>query len=354
MTLVHADNRRRTTRVVRAMQGATLALAVLGSALVAAPGHTSVLIAGTKKPAAGVEVAIRTVTVSATAGSSTIGTLREERLTSPDRVVVRDDLGVVATFTVGSRTVSLRGPQRTFAESTTTATITTTTWVRLLDQPFGGTVDHGWLTARLGDTSDDILELTRQYTTGAPERRNAAGLRIAGDASYGRLLVDGTREEGSDFNDYLGVPWSYGTSVDQPEANQYGAMDCSGYVRTAFGYRAGIPMTLQPRGAGALPRRAVQMSDSAPGVMVIPNTGTRPSNTAVLLPGDLVFFDASTDDGTLVDHVGIYLGVDSAGAPRFVSSRKSADGPTMGDIRGRSTLSGTGLYATTFRSARRL
>ncbi len=88
--------------------------------------------------------------------------------------------------------------------------------------------------------------------------------------------------------------------------------------------------------------------------MVIPNTGTRPPNSSALLPGDLVFFDASTHDGTQFDHVGIYVGVDSAGAPRFVSSRKSADDPTMGDIRGRSTLSGTGLYATTFRSARRL
>jgi hypothetical protein len=67
-----------------------------------------------------------------------------------------------------------------------------------------------------------------------------------------------------------------------------------------------------------------------------------------------VFFDASADEGTLVDHVGIHLGIDSAGAPRFVSSRKGADGPTMGDVRGRSMLSGSRLYATSFRVVRRL
>ncbi|MDP9389902.1 MAG: C40 family peptidase [Actinomycetota bacterium] len=281
------------------------------------------------------------------------GTVREKRLSNPDRVVVSDDAGVVATFTLRSRTVTVRGPQRVFAESTTTATVSTTTWVRLLDTGFGGTVDYGWLAARLTDTSEDVLELARQYVTGAPERVDASGLRIAGDASYGPLLADGTREEGSDFNDYLGMAWTYGASVDEPEARQYGAMDCSGYVRSVYGYRLGVPMSLQPDGA-RLPRRAVDMAASGPGVLVIPDRGTRPNTADALLPGDLVFFDASTDDGTLIDHVGMYLGVDSAGALRFVSSRKGADGPTMGDVRGRSTLSGTGLYATAFRAARRL
>ena len=75
---------------------------------------------------------------------------------------------------------------------------------------------------------------------------------------------------------------------------------------------------------------------------------------AVLAPGDVVSFDASSDDGSDIDHTGIYLGVDQAGHARFVSSRKSADGPTMGDLRGRSTLDGTGYYATAFRTARRI
>lgn len=67
-----------------------------------------------------------------------------------------------------------------------------------------------------------------------------------------------------------------------------------------------------------------------------------------------MFFDANPDDGTLVDHVGMYLGPDSVGAPRFISTRKSVNGPTLGDVGGRSVLSGTGLYATTWRAARRL
>jgi hypothetical protein len=283
----------------------------------------------------------------------TTGPVREHRLASPDRVVLRDDHGVVATFTVGARTVVVRGPERVFAESTTAATVTTTSWVRLLAEPFTGTVDRAWLSARLTDTRDDVLSVAAQYLTGATDRLDATGLRIAGDASYGPLLADGSREEGSDFNDHLGLPWTYGTTVDQPEARQYGSLDCSGYVRAVFGHRMGMPLTLQPDGA-RLPRRAVQLADSAPGVLVIPDTGTRPTDLSALLPGDLVFFDASTDDGTLIDHVGIHLGTDSAGAPRFVSSRKGADGPTMGDVRGRSTLSGTGLYASAFRAARRL
>ena len=335
---------RRATRVGRRAQAA-LAVGLLGTAVLDAADGGLPLAVTSAPPG--------TVLQATTTVLGTSGPLREERLSAPDRVVVHDDRGPVATFTVGSRSVALRGPQRTFSESTTAASVTTTTWVRLLPQPFTGTVDTGWLAARLGDTSEDVLEVARQYLTGAPDRWDASGQRVAGDASYGPLLSDGTREEGSDFNDYLGSAWSYGTTVDRPEVHQYGALDCSGYVRMVFGHRAGMPLTLEPDGL-ALPRRAVQMNDSAPGVMVVPDTGRRPSSLTALQPGDLVFFDASTDDGTLVDHVGVHLGTDSAGAPRFLSSRKGADGPTMGDVRGRSVLSGTGLYATSFRSARRL
>ena len=52
--------------------------------------------------------------------------------------------------------------------------------------------------------------------------------------------------------------------------------------------------------------------------------------------------------------VGIYLGLDSAGHPRFISSRKVANGPTMGDRGGASLLTGDGLYASAFREAKRL
>jgi cell wall-associated NlpC family hydrolase len=243
---------------------------------------------------------------------------------------------------------------RVFAEPrTTTATVSSTTWVRLLPQAFTGTVDTAWLQTERADTSPDLLATAVQYVTGAPKLLAADGTRLAGDADYGPLRSDGTRAEGSDFNDYLGVSWGYGSTVDNPENDELGSLDCSGFIRMVTGYRAGLAMTLSPDGV-RLPRRAVQMLSSAPGVVTVPNTGARPTSTAALSPGDLVFFDASTDDGTLVDHVGMYLGPDSAGAPRFISSRKTVNGPTLGDVGGRSVLSGTGLYATTWRAARRL
>ena len=81
---------------------------------------------------------------------------------------------------------------------------------------------------------------------------------------------------------------------------------------------------------------------------------TRPALPAALQAGDLVFFDASTTDGTQIDHAGIYLGSDSSGRARFISSRQTADGPTLGDVGGASILTGTGYWATAFRAVRRL
>lgn len=294
---------------------------------------------------------------SAPLPAATAGAAREWRLktlSSPARVQVLDGRGVVATFTVGARTVNVRGPVRTFAEPTTTAaTISSATRVRLLREPFAGTVDRAWLEAALADASPDVLALSLQYVLGAPTVADESGRVISGDASYGPLQLDGTRQEGSDFNDYLAVPWHYDGVVDNPEAAQAGSLDCSGFLRMVLGYRSGLALTLNPDGV-RLPRRAHQMLSSAPGLVTIANSGARPTSTAALAPGDLVFFDASTDDGTAVDHVGLYLGVDSAGAARFISSRKTADGPTLGDVSGRSVVTGTGHYALAWRAARRL
>jgi cell wall-associated NlpC family hydrolase len=182
---------------------------------------------------------------------------------------------------------------------------------------------------------------------------DASGLKIAGDADYGPLLADGSRQEGSDFNDYLGVSWTYGTSVDQPEDSQFGSLDCSGFMRMLFGYRSKVPLTLSPNGT-ALPRRAYQILDSAPGVVTVPNTGKQVTTFSGLSPGDLVFFDASSDDGTQIDHVGMYLGLDAGGNHRFISSRKVLNGPTLGDDGGKSILNGSGYYASAFRAVRRL
>jgi cell wall-associated NlpC family hydrolase len=280
------------------------------------------------------------------------------RATDPARTIVTNAKGSwVATFTDCAFTVTVRGPQRTFAEATASHPVKSTTWVRLLPAPFDGAVDMVWLEQARADTSPDLLAIAMQYTANAPARIDENGLTYAGDAAYGPLQADGTRQEGSDFNDYLGISRTYENKVDKPEAHQFGSLDCSGFVRMVFGYRGGMAMTLARDANGtALPRRAVQMAASAPGVLTIPDSGTRVSaaDLARLAPGDLVFFDVSTDDGTLIDHVGIYLGKDTAGNHRLISSRKTANGPTLGDSGGRSVLNGSGLYAVGFRAARRV
>jgi cell wall-associated NlpC family hydrolase len=121
-----------------------------------------------------------------------------------------------------------------------------------------------------------------------------------------------------------------------------------------FGYRMGVPMTLSPDGGSSLPRRAADIASSAPGVVVIANKGVRPGSRSLLQPGDLVFFDASVDDAGQIDHVGIFLGRDAYGHDRFLSSRRIANGPTLGNLGGTSVLDGTGLYAASFRTARRI
>ena len=275
------------------------------------------------------------------------------RLTDPARTVVSEpSRGWLATFTDGARTVTLAGPARRFAEPNTPATIETTTWVRVLDAPFAGSVDVAWLFTALDDPSPDLFGLALQYVKGAPAIIDDDGLQIAGEASYGPLGDDGPQER-SDFNDYLGISWAYPTWVDTPEPAEFRCLDCSGYIRMIWGYRSGIPMSWRPDGT-SLPRRAVFMAESAPGIMVIPDSGTRTTEYDRLAPGDLVFFDVSTNDGHDIDHVAMYLGLASAGHHRFISSRKGANRPTMGDTKGKSILDGTGLFARGFRAARRL
>lgn len=290
----------------------------------------------------------RTASVTSTTSSTTTSTDTSGwtfvRASSPARTLVKDANGkLLATLTDGSRSAVLTGPARTFAETTTSATVRTTAWA--------GQVDTAWLSAALSDRSADALAVAAQYVTGATPLTTADGTLIASDASYGPL-VDGARQEGSDWNDYLQVTAVYDGLPDAPEAAQVGALDCSGFVRMVYGRRLGHPLVLAPDGV-RLPRRATQMHTHGPGTLVA-SSATRLTDLSRLLPSDLVLFDASTDDGTAVDHVGIYLGKDSAGSPRFVSSRKTVDGPTLGDVGGRSTLDGTGLYASSLRAVRRI
>jgi NlpC/P60 family len=285
---------------------------------------------------------------------------------NPRRVAVTDsDDHWIATYTLGSHTVTLTGPTRSLIEGS--VSVTHSTWVRMLPLPFDGVINSTWLddaqTANL-QAIPDILAIAIQYIAGSPSLISSDGFQIAGDASYGPL--DGeSRLEGSDFNDYLGVAWDYAVDgQDQPEPNQKGCLDCSGYIRMVWGYRHSfeasgytdqIPLSLsiQPD-CSTLPRRAWQMSIGAPGIAVIPNQGVQVTDISRVSIGDLVFFDTDQSDGRAIDHVGMYLGIDSAGRHRFISSRKSINGPTFRDLQGKSVLDGTGYYAKAFRTTRRL
>ena len=267
---------------------------------------------------------------------------------------VFDSTGWVATFTNGSRSVALRGSSRVFAEkSGTPYSISHNIWVRLLNEPFTGNINTTWLRNELANKSDDILSISMQYTDGAPTLKDTQGSVYASDADYGPLTSSGTREEGSDFNDYLGIPWTYRGVTDSPDPNKIKSLDCSGYMRMLWGYRLGIPLapadTDQPN---TLPRRAVQMEKAKIGNYIL--TSSNVKRFDYLQPGDLLFFNVSTDDGTAVDHVGMYIGKDSGNNYRFISSRKTANGPTMGDLGGKSIVNGSGFYASGLVSAKRL
>jgi cell wall-associated NlpC family hydrolase len=258
----------------------------------------------------------------------------------------------LATFTLGARTVAVAGTQRTFAEDTAGAAVITSTYVRLLPEPFTGGVDGAWLRSAMTDTSQDLLAIAAQYSRHAPALSDASGLQTAGDADYGPASEDGKLRKGADFNDYLGIPWDYPGNADPPEPDELGALDCSGFVRMIFGYRGGMPMTREPAD-GLLPRRSFEMLDAAPGSVIYRSTDQL-EELAGIQPGDLVFFNAEPDAASQIDHVGVFVGVDTQGNHRFVSSRKTADGPTMGDEGGRSILNGTGHYAEALRGVRRL
>ncbi|ARZ67203.1 C40 family peptidase [Streptomyces sp. HU2014] len=295
------------------------------------------------------------------------GERRFERLANPARTVVRaGDGAVLATFTDGARTAVLTGPSRTFTEPKyTSAKVTTDSWVRLLPQQWKeGSEKAAWFTEwfgkSLGSKDPDIFAFSMEYLEGAPQKKDAQGLVYAGDAQFGPLNPGGSeagdmRLEQSDFYDYLGIPYTFrdGT-VERPEPQRLRAMDCSGFVRTVFGYRARYPLMGKDVKGDGLPRTANGMARLSPGVPVLELNGKRPEATDRLQPGDLVFFDIDRRTGDRLDHVGIYLGLDTDGKPRFISSREEANGPTFGDKGGTARLDGNGFYATGLRSAKRL
>lgn len=284
------------------------------------------------------------------------------RAADPPRTLVLDQSGTrVATLTDGARTGVFRGPERTFSEpDATDATVTTRDWVRVAPLPWrlGGEHDPAlgrWLTNELGDRGLDILGVAMQYRRHTPDLFDHKGIRYAGRAFFGPV-IDGERVSDSDFTDYLGVPWTYSDGVvRQPDPVRKDALDCSGFLRIVFGYRSGYPLGWDPS-ESRLPRQARDIATGGPGPLVIADDGARPSRKELsrLQTGDLLLFDLDPADGPLLDHSAIFLGLDSAGEPRFVSSRKRYNGPTMGDKNGASVLTGDGVLAQAFRLARRI
>ena len=280
-------------------------------------------------------------------------------------VVVTDAAGTwLATFTDGAYTVAVAGPERRFCETVPPHAghppVASTTWVRV-HRPGGSPtpfavdddsvtkgVDEAWLGQALAANAAgkiDVLGIAMQYVAGSP-----------GDAGYGPALGDAGTEKGADFNDYLGVDWNYGGETDPWEEDEWHMVDCSGYVRLVWGFRAGLPLALEPTGDGsAIPRTSQEMHDDAPGVLTVTPADVAAETFGHLAPGDLVFFDDPPGGATEIRHVGMYLGVDDDGHRRFISSRISSDGPTLGNHVGPSTLDEDGFhFPDRFVAARRL
>ncbi|UKY53168.1 NlpC/P60 family protein [Streptomyces inhibens] len=290
-----------------------------------------------------------------------------DRLAGPARTVVRDAKGgVAATLTDGARTAVLTGPSRTFTEPhTTKAKIVTDSWVRLMPKPWkAGTEKQKWFTdwfaAFHRSARPDLLAVSQQYVKGAPQKKDRQGLRYAGPATAGPPTPPGSPAGGphrrpSDFYHYLGKPWTFPDRKNAlPDKSRYGAVDSSGYVRLVYGYRGGYALLGTDRKGPGLPRTTNGIASVGPGVPVIPNRDARPSELDTLQPGDLVFFDTDRRNGPRLDHMGIYLGLDTDGHPRFISSREKNNGPTFGDIGGSARIDGAGTYAVSLRAAQRL
>jgi hypothetical protein len=212
-----------------------------------------------------------------------------------------------------------------------------------------------WFEAARQDTSPDALDIAMQYADGAAPEKNAEGLRFRGDAIFGPVAPGGeARLEQSDFLDYLGISYPFqDAGRKRPKPAHTGALDCSGFVRMVYGYRLGFPLRGTNDAGPGLPRRAYAIADKGPGVALIPNTRTRVTAYDALQPGDLVFFEVEGGEDIL-DHAGIYFGIDSDGHHRFMSSRERANGPTFGDLGGTSLLDDGGMYSKAWRAARRI
>jgi cell wall-associated NlpC family hydrolase len=291
-----------------------------------------------------------------------------ERLKNPERSVLRGASGqVLATFTDGARTATLRGPSRTFSEpANTKSRVVTEDWVRLMPETWRKGAESekwfkDWFKEFYGSEEDDLFAYAFQYVEGAPAKKDDEGVQYAGDAFFGPFKEDGVdRLEQNDFYDYLGTSYTFrdGTTM-QPHQERFRSLDCSGFMRMIWGYRARFPLAATNKVGDGLARTADGMARSKTGVDIIKLQGpspwyTRPKNIDVVQPGDLLFFKMDHRTANHMDHVALYLGTDTDGHRVFVSSRKEVNGPTMGDKGGASRIDGNGFYAGLLRSAKRL
>ncbi|MFC3505302.1 C40 family peptidase [Micromonospora krabiensis] len=332
------------------MRNLRIVLAVVAVAVVAIAGLAVVrLVGGDSVNTAGADQAGPTQSVRPPRNQVERLNQRYELVEQPgpERTEVRrrSDQAVVATLTVGARTVVVEGPRREFTEpSTTPAVIESTSWVRIAPRPWQAQLglDESfarWLLDQIEAKKPpiDVLGAALQYLADVPDGVNDEGVRYIGDAGFG-YVHSADERDGADFYDYLEVPWKFSdTGRVKPSKRWDRDLDCSGYVRLVYGYRFGVPLLNGPvtTTVNGLPRTASNMAAYARSVLVAAGrTPSRPpANLSALQPGDLVFF-ALHDDPNLITHSGIYLGKDRDGGMRFVSSRGTADGPTFGDVKG--------------------
>lgn len=283
---------------------------------------------------------------------------------APDAVFRSGTVGVRGLASTGA-TVLPQARVYDFRIDTATWTdppvVTHDTWVRVLPEPFDGTwtaAVEQRIRAWAGDTSPDALAYSSMYRPFAPAVTDPArqNTTVLGESGYSPLSSSGLREVGADFHEYMGLAWSFpsGESTGAPDPKWLGNLDCSGFVRMVYGHHLGVPLGLaEDPDRRYLPRRSQWQAASSPGVVVARATDAPPPLDALRI-GDLLFWN-DPDDGA-VSHTGIYLGTDQDGKRRFVSSRKTPNGPTMADVGGRSIIDGTpsDLYTDKLRMIRRL
>ncbi|MEV2189080.1 NlpC/P60 family protein [Streptomyces sp. NPDC047970] len=276
----------------------------------------------------------------------------------PGRVGVRGLASTGATVVPQARVYDFRIDAAAWADP---PVVTHSTWVRVLPEPFEGTWTSAVeqrVRAWAGDTSPDALAYSSMYRPFAPAVTDPAlgGAQVLGASGYSAPDDAGLREVGADFHEYMGLPWTFpsGESVTAvPDPKWKGNLDCSGFVRMVYGHHLGVPLGIAADAERRyLPRTSQRQAASSPGV-VVARADDAPPPLDGLRVGDVLFWN-DPDDGA-VSHTGIYLGVDQHGRKRFVSSRKTPDGPTMADLGGRSVIDGTAsdLYTDKLRVIRR-